>query len=369
MSSLLFFGKSSGFEQFICGLVLICVSCFSVYTYAARLRCFFAFSNALSVTALAGFIYQFLIDQALPSISDSLSLIVLAVVFQLLVRYFAIRFHKLQETSLQLQYDNSELIQSLTVKSATAMEAVENKNRFIASAAHDLRQPIHALNLYASWLIDEPHLSQQVAPQIVRCTSAVNDLFNSLFDFSVMNADAPQADWQDVNLADLLVDMHHQYAPLARERGIQWRLRARRAPMCVRSDPVLLRRLLGNIITNALKNIQRGGALLALRQRDGHWRLEVWDTGVGIDPSYQEAIFKEFYRVPRQGTEEGFGLGLPIALRLSQVLGLVVKMKSRPGRGSVFWIEADSDGFATIDKRLATKDPVSLPSGLPVTGS
>jgi signal transduction histidine kinase len=338
-SSFLFFGKSSGFEQFICGLILIGVSCFSVYTYASRLPCFFSFTNALTGTAVLVFIYQLLIEKALPSTGDSLGLIALAVIFQMMVRYFGIRFYALQRQSLQLQFDNRELVESLTAKSVAALEAVENKNRFIASAAHDLRQPVHALNLYASLLIDDPQLSQQVAPQIVRCTNAVNDLFNSLFDFSGMNAETPTPHWQAVNLAELLVDLRHQYAPLAQEGGLQLKLYKGSALTSARSDPVLLKRLLGNLISNALKNTTQGGVLLALRERPGHWRIEVWDTGVGIEPKHQEAIFKEFYRVPRQGTEEGFGLGLAIVSRLSQVLGLAVKMRSQPGRGSVFWIE------------------------------
>ena len=369
MSSLLFFGKSSGFEQFICGLILMGVSCFSVYSYASRLRCFFSFTNALLGTAAAVFIYQFLIKQALPSASDSLGLIVLAVIFQLMLRYFAFRFNALQVQSLQLQFDNGRLIQSLTAKSAAALEAVENKNRFIASAAHDLRQPVHALNLYASWLVDEPGLSPQVTPQIVRCTHAVNDLFNSLFDFSGMNADEPAVDWQQVDLAGLLVDVNHQYAPLAQQSGLQLRLRTGRTRTSVLSDPVLLKRLLGNLMSNALKNTVHGGVLLALRQRGENWRIEVWDTGVGVKPSHQEAIFTEFYRVPRQGTEDGFGLGLAIVSRLAQVLELSVRMRSRPGRGSVFWIEGKGDFSASASMALPTKDPASWPNGWPVSGS
>ena len=79
--------------------------------------------------------------------------------------------------------------------------------------------------------------------------------------------------------------------------------------------------------------------MLALRTQADRWRVEVRDTGVGIDKKHQRAIFNEFYRVPSQGTEDGFGLGLAIAARLSQVLGLSVRMRSTPGRGSAFWIE------------------------------
>ncbi len=182
-SSFLFVGNAVVFEQFVCGLILIGVSCFTVYSYASRLKCYFAFSNSLMGTTLGVFIYYLLTTGFLPSTSDSVSLIVLVAMFHVMLRYFAIHFHELQFKSLQLQFDNSQLIQTLTAKSTAALEAIENKNRFIASAAHDLRQPVHALNLYASWLADEPQLATQVAPQIVRCTRAVNELFDSLFDF------------------------------------------------------------------------------------------------------------------------------------------------------------------------------------------
>ena len=339
LSTLLFVGKSSGFEQFICGLILIGVSCFTLYSYAARLRCYFAFSNALSGTVLAVFVYCLAFDEALTAGADSVSLIVLTVIFHMMLRYFAINFHELQRTSLQLQFDNELLVKSLTAKSTAALDAVENKNRFIASAAHDLRQPMHALNLYASWLVEEPELSPKVAPQIVRCTQAINALFDSLFDLSGLNADSPHINWQQVSLADLLLDLKHQFAPLAYEKGVQLRLYTSSATVEALSDPVLLKRLVGNLISNALKNTTSGGVLLALRRSQGRWRIEVWDTGVGIEPSFQRAIFKEFYRVPRTGTEEGFGLGLAIAQRFAQLLNHSLHMRSKPGRGSVFWIE------------------------------
>jgi signal transduction histidine kinase len=336
-SSYLFFGKASDFEQLICGLILIGVSCFSVYAYASRLQCFYSFSNAMTGTILAILIYESRVRPAAPMARDGLVLASLVLVFHLLIRYFAIRFHDLQRKSLQLQFDNAALITSLTAQNKAAVEAVENKNRFIASAAHDLRQPVHALNLYASWLVDEPQLGSQVAPQIVRCTDAVNELFNSLFDYSGLNAEVPQVHWQQVDLAELLLDLQSQFAPLAQAHGLDIRLRP--GVGSVASDPVLLKRLLGNLISNALKNTPQGGVLLALRWRAGKWRIEVWDTGIGIEPKYQQAIFKEFYRIPRQGTEDGFGLGLTIASRLSHLLGLTLHLRSRPGSGSVFWIE------------------------------
>ena len=336
-SMYLFFNKSSGFEQFICTLILVGVASISLYSFVSRLSCFFAFVNGLCGAVLAVLLYMLVVDKAIPPSVDIFGLMTMAVMFWGMLRYFSLRFNGLLRKSFQLQFDNDELVHSLTAKSAAALDAIENKNRFIASAAHDLRQPVHALNLYASWLVDEPELSRQVAPQIVRCTQAVNELFNSLFDFSGLTADAPSVNWQSVDLAALLFDLKCQYEAQAKQKGLQLRLRA--SDSAVTSDPVLLRRLLGNLISNALKNTSKGGVLILLRRRSGSYRIEIWDTGLGIDEEYQKAIFKEFYRVPRQGTEDGFGLGLPIAARLTQLLGHKLRMQSKLGRGSVFWLE------------------------------
>ena len=336
-STALFFSRSSGFEQLTCITMLIGVCCVSIYSCGSRLQCSLGFVYALCGSVLVIFLYSMLVMKLVPVSVDSFSLIALDITFAAVMRKFAIHFHGIQRKSFKLQYDNAALIKSLTAKSDAALEAVQNKNRLIASAAHDLRQPVHALNLYASWLVDEPELGPKVAPQIVRCTRAVNELFDSLFDFSGLNADATKVNWQRVDLADVMADLQAQYAPLAHERGLQLRLRQR--GFLVDTDPVLLKRLLGNLISNALKNTRQGGVLLGLRRSAGNWRVGVWDTGCGIEPAYQQAIFKEFYRVPRAGTADGFGLGLAISVRLAQLLGLTLGLRSSVGKGSAFWIE------------------------------
>ena len=109
------------------------------------------------------------------------------------------------------------------------------------------------------------------------------------------------------------------------------------------TDPVLLKRLVGNLVSNALRNTRQGGVLLAARHQGNDCLIDVWDTGVGISPEHQQAIFQEFYRIPMQGTEEGFGLGLAIVSRLSDALGYPVSLKSRVGRGSLFRVVMSRD--------------------------
>jgi signal transduction histidine kinase len=335
-SMFVFFLKAPIHDQFLGMLVLVGAAGFAVGAYSACLRCFFGYIDGLNVSALAALAFQSIMARGAPSTFNTYGMAALLLTYWAVIRVSGKRLHEIQRANLQLQFDNSELIASLTEKSRAALQAVEVKSRFIASAAHDLRQPVHALDLYAGWLAAEPQFVAQIAPKIVQSTKAVNELFNSLFDLAGLDSDPLRVNPQQVDLARLVQEMEVQYAPIARERGL--RLRTRAAAVQMRSDPVLLRRLVGNLLSNALKNTHQGGVLLAVRRRHGVWRIEVWDTGVGIAKEHQQAIFQEFYRIPLQGTEEGFGLGLAIVSRLSQALGHPVGMASRPGRGSVFWV-------------------------------
>jgi signal transduction histidine kinase len=336
-SMLVYFLKAPVYDQFLGMIVLVGMAGFAVGTFSSWLPCFKGYVNGLGISTLAVFFYQLTLERGASSTFNTWGMVVLVVIYWVVIRVSGQRFHQVQRANLELQYDNSELIRSLTEKSRAALEAIEIKNRFIASAAHDLRQPVHALDLYAGWLAAEPEFVAQIAPKIVRSTKAVNDLFNSLFDLAGLESNPLRVNLQAVDLAGLVQDLEAQYAPFARERNL--RLRIRTAAGQVRSDPVLLQRLVGNLLSNALRNTHRGGVLLAVRQRRGVPCIEIWDTGVGIAKEHQKAIFQEFYRIPLQGTEEGFGLGLAIVSRLSEALGHPVRLASRSGRGSVFWVE------------------------------
>jgi signal transduction histidine kinase len=137
-----------------------------------------------------------------------------------------------------------------------------------------------------------------------------------------------------VDLAALIHTLAEEHMPLAREKGL--RLRTRTAEGQALSDPVLLARLVGSLLSNALRNTHGGGVLLAARQRQGRWRIELWDTGTGIAHERQQTFVQG---IPQQGTAEGFGLELAGIYRLSQALGHPVGMVARHGGGSVFWVE------------------------------
>ncbi|HYP69900.1 MAG TPA: HAMP domain-containing sensor histidine kinase, partial [Variovorax sp.] len=245
------------------------------------------------------------------------------------------RIHETARNSFELLYHNHILINSLTQQRQAAVAAVAMKNRFLASAAHDMRQPVLALSLYADWLRNEPELVQDIAPKIVRATHAVNALFDSLFDLARIDSGQVRLHIERVDVKQLLHDLELQYRPVAEAKGLSFRVHA--CAGTVLTDPIRVRRMIGNLIANAIKYTPEGGVLIASRQTSEGLRVEVWDTGIGIAREHLRDVFLEFYKVAdHAGTSDGFGLGLAIVARLSHALGHPVSVRSRLGRGSVF---------------------------------
>lgn len=337
----LFFLRASTFDQFVCMLILVGVASLSISSYGARLKSSLLFLDILHISALAGLVFKLLTaTQRTPPLNEIAWLSLLVLIYWTLLRIGATRFNNVLRSGFEVQFDNTVLIASLTEKSRAALQAVATKDRFIASAAHDLRQPVHALNLYAGWLADDPHLVQQLTPKIVRSTQVLDELFDSLFYFSGLNTDPLRVKLAPVDLPGMLQDMKQQFEATAIERDLD--LQVRCGPGTLLTDPVLIKRLLGNFLSNAFKHTAQGSVVLSARWYKDRWRIEVADTGPGIAEEHQKAIFEEFYRAPSAGTEEGFGLGLAIVVRLSRALNHRVGLRSAPGTGSVFWVDINA---------------------------
>ena len=259
---------------------------------------------------------------------------VLLGLYWLLLLRIVRHLHELYRSSIDLSYHNARLIYSLQEQTRVAQEASRFKDRFLAGAAHDLKQPVSALSIYAEWLSSEPELVDELGPKILQSTRAINALFDSLFDLVKLDAGRLETDMQTLQVRALLDDLEVQFEPMATQKGLQLRVRAIDAALV--SDRIMLRRIVGNLVANAIRYTAQGGVLLTARQRGQAISFEVWDTGIGIPDHEQSQIYEEFYKVPTSGTEEGFGLGLAIVRRLSERLGYTVSLRSRPGRGSVF---------------------------------
>lgn len=352
LTTWLHFDRATLPGQFVCWLILAGVAMFSINSLSSQVRTMRAYLNTLAVTALAVMAWRMVAELRLEGPHYQWWLVVLLLFFWQVLRYAGQRLHETHRRNFELQYRNNQLIESLTRQTQAALDAVEIKNRFLASAAHDIRQPVHALGLYADWLGSEPELVHELAPKIVHATKAVNQLFDSLFDLARLDSGKIKLNVDTVDLRKLLRDLELQYRPLAEAKGLRLRVRARAGTVV--SDPILLQRIVGNLISNAVKYTQRGGILVAARGQGERLRLEIWDTGMGIPAQYQREIFREFYKVPSHGTEDGFGLGLYIVGRLTHILGHPLSLDSRVGRGTVFRL-----ALQPTDARAASERAVS----------
>ncbi len=238
----------------------------------------------------------------------------------------------------------SESYAGLELKVAERTRELERANqarsRLLRAASHDLRQPLHALGLFvAQFGARAPDAeTRHIAAQAGAAVTALQELLDAILDISRLDAGAVSPKVADFGVATLLDRLATAFAPSAAEKGL--RLRVVPSRLVVRSDPVLLGRILLNLAANALRYTQRGGILIGCRRRGGLVRIEVWDTGIGIAPEQRQAIFQEFYQAadPRVGGQ-GLGLGLAIAARLAALLGSHIEVASRLGNGSVFAVE------------------------------
>jgi signal transduction histidine kinase len=355
----LYFDRSPLATQFICWLILAGIAMFALNGLASHLPTLRAYINIVGLLALGIVGWRAVVDLRLEGPYYHYWLMALLVIFWQVLHQTGRRMHMTHRRNFELQYRNTQLINSLTRQTQAALDAVAIKNRFLASATHDIRQPVHALGLYADWLASEPELVKELAPKIVESTKAVNTLFDSLFDLVRLDSGQIRLNLDEVRLDKLLADLELQYRPLAVAKGLELRVRPGRGS--VFSDELLLKRIVGNLLSNAIKYTEDGGVLLAVRHGGGaDARIEVWDTGVGIAPVHQRDIFREFYKVPiHEGTEDGFGLGLYIVSRLSHILGHPVQMASRQGRGTVFRLVLKASDPAEAVARAAALDQLA----------
>jgi signal transduction histidine kinase len=353
-TTVLYFDRSSLADQFICWLIMGGLAMFSINALSSHLKTMRAYLNTLAGTALAVMAWRIGVELGFQGPRYHWWLVAMLVIFWQVLREAGYRLHVTHRRNYELQFRNNQLIESLTRQTQAALDAVEIKNRFLASAAHDIRQPVHALSLYADWLRSEPELVDEIAPKIVESTKAVNQLFDSLFDLARLDSGKIKLNIETVDLAKLLRDLELQYRPLAEAKGLQLRVHVQAGTAV--SDPILLQRIVGNLIANAVKYTQKGGVLVASRVKRNVRRIEIWDTGVGIAPVHQREIFREFYKVPSHaGTEDGFGLGLYIVARLTQILGHPLSLASRPGKGTVFRLSlVPTDEKAALERAASS---------------
>jgi len=232
-----------------------------------------------------------------------------------------------------------------------AEEANLGKSRFLAAASHDLRQPLHALLLFSSLLDDNSTADQRKAllSHIRTAAESLNHLFGGLLDLSRLDAGAISPKLTQVNLAPLLESLGAEFAAKARQKGLVFHVQ--NIGVAAHTDPFFLERVLRNLLDNALKYTHGGSIKLSAVHDGENVRIDIEDSGVGIDKQFHESIFSEFYQLgnPERNPEHGTGLGLSIVRRLCELMRHDYEIDSTPGVGSRFSIFLQTANAPTME--------------------
>jgi signal transduction histidine kinase len=274
---------------------------------------------------------------------------------------------RVDERTAELQRLNAELERAKDEADAANL----SKTRFLAAASHDILQPLNAARLYASALSEGARQvgveeRADLARNVDISLEAVEEIIGALLDISRLDAGATRPEISDVSVADLMGLLEIEFSAFARAKGLD--LIFVSTTLAIRTDRRLMRRLLQNLISNALKYTLSGRVLVGCRRIPGAVRIEVWDTGLGIPPEHERTVFAEFKRLD-QGARvaRGLGLGLSIVERLGRVLEHPIGLRSRPGEGSVFFVTAPL-GRAPLKPRAEPGAPEPVAAGEPLDG-
>lgn len=279
-------------------------------------------------------------------------------------------YRQAMERVIELKLRTEQLLEQLREEKAAADLARQEaevanraKTQFFAAASHDLRQPLHAVGLFAEALRNKSRDEEviQLVNSINSSVDALEGLFSELLDITKIDTGAVEVTPQHFNLKDLFARLRLHYEPTAFEKGLE--LKFRGGQHHVHADPVLVDRILRNLISNAIRYTEDGGVLVSCRPRGDHLLLQVWDSGIGIRESEQERIFEEFYQVQGGAPlpahhRKGLGLGLAIVKRLAGLMQAPLSLRSRPGHGTVFSL--------VLPMGKAQRAPESLPSRMPL---
>jgi len=277
---------------------------------------------------------------ALVAQGDSLHLFLAAfgAAHLLLTLRTGLRQNKVLTEALTLRFENEAMAARLGEQIAATERASAEKTRFLATASHDLRQPLHAIALFGAalenTLRDRPEGKN--AERLMRAVNAVGTSLDTMLDVSRLDAGVVTPELTAVQLDALFLRLNHMFSAQAEQKSLQLRVRA--SGLRVRSDPQLLSRMLANLIDNALKYTVHGGVTVTARARGETVWIDVCDTGIGIASERLGQIFEEFYQIDNPGRDRarGLGIGLSIVQRLSRLLGHPVQVRSRLGRGTRF---------------------------------
>lgn len=268
-------------------------------------------------------------------------------------------FHRGNAENIWLIKRNEKLADHLSEKKLQAEDFADSRTRFLASASHDLRQPMQALNFFLSAL--EPQLSsvkgKQIFTKLESCTEGINELLNSILDISKLDAKTLKHNHEPCSVDSVLTHLTQQFKNQAEEKGLT--LSCETTSKYVYSDSILLQRVLSNLIANAVNYTEQGEVKLFLTEQDDKLTIHVSDTGPGLNATDQIKIFEEFYQLenPERDKKKGLGLGLSIVKKLCSLMEIPIQLHSEEGQGSCFSITLPLCKTAPVAKQVKAALP------------
>ena len=261
----------------------------------------------------------------------------------------------------------SDSLQAQRMAKQEAESAHMSKTRFFAAASHDLLQPLNAARLFVSALESRARTQpefQELASRIDASMRAAEEMLDDLLDIARLDSGVLKPDITTFPIIDLLEELRRQFAPLAEARNLRLNIVGCRE--VVRSDRVLLRRIIQNYVSNALRYTKRGSVVIGCRRRGEELEIAVYDTGPGIAEHQRREMYTEFSRLERDSPwgEKGLGLGLSICDRLGRLMHHSLTFASRPGRGSAFGVRVPRDSRPRRVRRIDAIQPAADPVGL-----
>ena len=294
------------------------------------------------------------VERSMDHQGNAFSLFQTAIGLESLVRS---RTDELHSALRRLEQSNAQLTEARD----RAEQANISKTRFLAAASHDVLQPLNAAHLSVSALADVQTSTEgrRLVRQVERSLETMETLLRTLLDISRLDAGVVSPEMSSVPLDQLLQGLRSDFLPLTERKGLKLRFAA--TPLTLWTDRALMRRILQNIVANAIRYTTQGGVLVGVRRRCANIRIDIADTGCGIAEEQRDAIFEEFHRgvaVDESGLSgAGLGLGLAIVRRMVETLGYRVSFDSRVGKGTVFHLDIPGSQIAPAGPIEAASEP------------
>jgi signal transduction histidine kinase/ActR/RegA family two-component response regulator len=337
-SGLLFFPHDAVLQLSIASLLLVGLCAGSVATTSGSRPLFLAYM----LPVMGALVLRWLIMAAPPGPHPfALAIALILALFGAVLLSLANDAYRLFSESFAIRLQHVGLNRELQAALEAAQAASRARTRFLASASHDLRQPIHTLSLFAASLALRPldPVTRDISRHIDLALESLSVQLDALLDVSKLDAGVVAVNLDVLDLSALAHRLAEQYAPIAATKGLAVSCHVP-AQALVRSDPVLLARVAGNLVDNAIKYTAQGTVSLSVTGAQGTLVLAVEDSGMGIPESEFARVFEEFYQVdnPERDRAKGLGLGLSIVARMVELLGLRLELVSQPGWGTGFYL-------------------------------